>query len=254
MLIVLSPAKSLNFEPQNHVSEFTLPVFQEDTEKLVKTLKKISTKGLADLMSISPTLANLNFERYQNWDPSPEKSKQAILAFDGDVYDGLSANTLSKEILTESQQRIRILSGIYGVLRPLDLIQPHRLEMGTKLKTGRKNDLYAFWKEKIVKEVNRAIDQSGSHVLVNLASNEYFKSIDQKKLKAKIITAEFRDLKNGKYAMVSFYAKKARGMMTRFILENNIYDQEEMKAFDLGGYHFSPQMSTVDRFVFTRDH
>ncbi len=254
MLIVLSPAKSLNFEPQNQISDYTLPVFREETEKLVKTMKKISAKGLSDLMSISPALALLNFERYQTWDPSPEKSKQAILAFDGDVYDGLSAKTLPEEILREAQQRVRILSGLYGVLKPLDLIQPHRLEMGTKLKTGRRNDLYAFWKEKTVKEVNQAVQQSGSPVLVNLASNEYFKSIDRKKLKAKIVTAEFRDLKNGKYMMVSFYAKRARGLMTRFILENRITDPEEMKAFDMEGYNFASPLSTSETFVFIRDH
>ncbi len=254
MLIVLSPAKSLNFDPQQQISDFTLPVFREDTEKLIKYLQKMSAKGLSDLMSISPNLAKLNYGRYQMWDPSPEKSKQAILAFDGDVYDGLSASSLKEEFLVEAQKRVRILSGLYGVLKPLDLIQPHRLEMGTKLKTGRKNDLYIFWKDKIVREINLAIEESGSPILVNLASNEYFKSIDQKKLKGKIITSEFRDLKNGKYMMVSFYAKKARGMMTRFILENGISDPEEMKAFDQEGYHFAPKMSSAETFVFTRDH
>lgn len=253
MLIVLSPAKSLNFDTQNLINEFTIPVFRAETETLVKYLQKMSAKGLSDLMSISPTLAKLNYERYQTWDPSPEKSKQAILAFDGDVYDGLSASSLKEEILLETQKRVRILSGLYGVLKPLDLIQPHRLEMGTKLKTGRKNDLYIFWKDKIVREINLAIKESESPVLVNLASNEYFKSIDQKKLKGKIVTPEFRDLKNGKYMMISFFAKKARGMMTRFILENGITDPEEMKAFDLEGYNFAPKMSSNEKFVFTRD-
>ena len=207
-------------------------------------------------MMISAALGQLNYECYQTWHQpcTPENAKQAVLAFNGDVYQGLDAATLSEAQLTQLQSKLRILSGLYGVLKPLDLMQPYRLEMGTKLKYQRSTDLYAFWKKKITPKVKEALAESGSNVLINLASNEYFKSIDTKKLGAEIVTPEFKDLKNGKYKMISFFAKKARGLMTRFILENNIEKVEDLQAFDSEGYVFNPRLSKPGRPVFTRDN
>lgn len=256
MLIVISPAKSLDFETTPVTSKYTVPEFLEDSEKLVGRLKKMSPRQLSKLMSISKDLGELNFHRYQNWNLpfTIENAKQAILAFNGDVYQGLQASTLTNETLELAQSRLRILSGLYGVLKPLDLIQPYRLEMGTKLNYYRSKDLYAFWNPTITKKINEAVKESGSSVLINLASNEYFKSIDKKKLHAEIITPEFKDLKNGSYKMISFFAKKARGMMTRFILENNITEVENLQAFDSEGYVFNPNLSKPCTPVFTRDN
>lgn len=232
-----------------------MPEMLDESEKLVTRLKKMSPKKLSELMSISAALGQLNYERYQTWHQpfTPENAKQAVLAFNGDVYQGLDAATLLEAQLTQLQSKLRILSGLYGVLKPLDLMQPYRLEMGTKLKYQRSADLYAFWKNKITPKVKEALAESGSNVLINLASNEYFKSIDTKKLGAEIVTPEFKDLKNGKYKMISFFAKKARGLMTRFILENNIEKVEDLQAFDSEGYVFNPRLSKPGRPVFTRD-
>lgn len=255
MLIVISPAKSLDFKTPSVTSKYTVPEFLEESEKLVGRLRNMSPKQLSKLMSISKDLGELNFHRYQNWSLpfTPENAKQAILAFNGDVYQGLQASTLSEEMLELAQQKLRILSGLYGVLKPLDLIQPYRLEMGTKLKYYRSKDLYAFWNPTLTKKINEAVEASGSNVLVNLASNEYFKSIDKKKLKAEIVTPEFKDRKNGGYKMISFFAKKARGLMSRFILENNINEVNNLQAFDAEGYVFNPRLSKTDNPVFTRD-
>jgi uncharacterized protein len=205
-------------------------------------------------MDISPKLASLTFERYLTWFSDEVPQKQAILAFDGDVYDGLDAGSFSPADFESAEKHLRILSGLYGVLKPLDLIRPHRLEMGTRLEINGHKNLYPFWKDKIVTQINKALDESGTNILVNLASQEYFTSIDIRKLKGKIITADFKDMKNGKYRMISFFAKKARGLMTRFILQNSITDPEDMKAFDLEGYHFSPGLSRESTLVFTRDN
>jgi uncharacterized protein len=255
MLIVISPAKSLDFETPSVTSKYTMPEFLEESEKLIGRLKKMSPKQLSKLMNISNDLGELNFQRYQSWNLpfTPENAKQAILAFDGDVYRGLLAPTWPEETLELAQQKLRILSGLYGVLKPLDLIQPYRLEMGTKLKYYRAKDLYAFWNPTITKKINEAVEASGSNVLINLASNEYFKSIDKKKLKAEIVTPEFKDLKNGAYQMISFFAKKARGLMSRFVLENNITEVENLQAFDFEGYVFNPRLSKPGNPVFTRD-
>lgn len=256
MLIVISPAKSLDFNTPSVTESYTIPEMLGESEKLVGRLKKMSPKQLSNLMGISTNLGELNFQRYQSWHLpfKPENAKQAILAFSGDVYQGLDAGNLSEELLELAQTKLRILSGLYGVLKPLDIIQPYRLEMGTKMKYQRSNDLYAFWKNKITLAVNKAISESGSDVLVSLASNEYFKSIDRKKIKARIVTPEFKDLKNGQYKMISFFAKKARGLMTRFILENDISDVDNLQAFDLEGYHFNPRLSKPETPVFTRDN
>jgi len=254
MLIVISPAKSLDFKTKSTTQEFTLPEFLNESEKLVAKLHKMSAKKLSDLMNISADLGNLNYERYQTWHLpfTPENAKQAVLAFNGDVYTGLDAPTLSEKKLKLAQQKLRILSGLYGVLKPLDLMQPYRLEMGTKFGVGRAKDLYSFWGDKITKKIQKAIDESGSKILINLASNEYFKSIDAKKMDAEIITPSFKDMKNGEYKMISFFAKKARGLMTRFILENDIENACDLQAFDAEGYVFNPRLSKQGQPVFTR--
>ena len=254
MLIVISPAKSLNFETPSETSVYTIPEMLDSAEKLVGKLKKLSPKQISKLMGISAELGELNFKRYQSWSLpfTTENAKQALLAFNGDVYQGLDAATLAEEKLVLAQSRLRILSGLYGVLKPLDIIQPYRLEMGTKLKYYKSKDLYEFWNPAITKKINEAVADSGNKVLVNLASNEYFKSINKKKLKAEIVTPDFKDMKNGSYMMISFFAKKARGLMTRFILENNITEVSDLLAFDSEGYNFNSQLSKPGNPVFTR--
>ncbi len=256
MLLVISPAKSLDYKTPATTSNYTIPDLLERSEKLVGRLKKMGPRQLSNLMGISKDLGELNFQRYQTWSLpfTPDNAKQAVLAFNGDVYQGLQANTLSENKLELAQKRLRILSGLYGVLRPLDLIQPYRLEMGTKMKYFKSKDLYEFWDPIITKKINEAVEESGSGVLVNLASNEYFKSINKKKLNAEVITPEFKDFKNGEYKMISFFAKKARGLMTRFVLDNNIVDPDNLKAFDYHGYIFNPNLSKDGNPVFTRDN
>jgi len=255
MLIVISPAKSLNFEMPAKTDIYTMPDMLAKSEKIVGKLKPMSAKKLSNLMDISADLGELNFKRYQHWSMpfTPENAKQAVLAFSGEVYQGLNASTLSEDILLEAQSKLRILSGLYGVLRPLDLIQPYRLEMGTKLTYYKSKNLYDFWKTDITKKVNEAIFDSGNPILVNLASQEYFKSIDNKKVKTEIVTPEFRELKNGRYIMISFFAKRARGLMTRFILENGIDNQSDLLAFDAEGYAYNPRLSKPNSPVFTRE-
>jgi hypothetical protein len=255
MLIIISPAKSLNFEASLTTSKHSIPEMLDSSAKLAGRLKKMSPKQLSKLMGISKDLGELNFQRYQNWNLpfTPENAKQAVLAFNGDVYQGLKAETLTEEQLELAQTRLRILSGLYGVLKSLDLIQPYRLEMGTQLNYYKSKNLYEFWNPAITKKINDALAESGSNVLVNLASKEYFKSIDTKKLKADIVTPDFKDQKNGEYKMISFFAKKARGLMTRFILENNITNSTDLLAFDFEGYHYNPRLSKPNNPIFTRD-
>jgi len=255
MLIVISPAKSLDFETPSKISDYTIPELLKESEKLIGRLKTMSPKQLSALMDISADLGDLNFKRYQEWQTpfTNENAKQSILAFNGDVYQGLDAATLSEERLLLAQSKLRILSGLYGILKPLDLIQPYRLEMGTKLKYYKSKDLYSFWNPLITKKINEAVAESGSGILINLASNEYFKSIDRKKLKAEIVTPDFKDLKNGNYKMISFFAKRARGLMSRFILENDITDHSDLLAFNSEGYAFNSRLSKPDNPVFTRE-
>jgi len=255
MLIVISPAKALDFKTPRITDSFTMPELLDKSEQLVKRLRKMNPKELSDLMGISEKLGELNFQRYQTWQLpfTVENAKQALLAFNGEVFRGLSAWGFSEQQLQLAQKRLRILSGVYGVLRPLDLIQPYRLEMGTKLKMAATANLYEFWKNEIVEKINEAVAESGSGVLVNLASAEYFKSIDRKKLNAEIVTPEFKDLKNGKYKIISIYAKRARGLMSRFIIENEINDVESLQAFEAEGYNFNPRLSKTGNPVFTRD-
>ena len=255
MLIVISPAKSLDFKTPPVIPDFTIPELLSESEKLVGRLKTMSPGKLSDLMGISKDLGELNFQRFQSWQLpfTTENAKQAILAFSGDVYQGLNATTLSTEKLGLAQNKLRILSGLYGVLKPLDLIQPYRLEMGTKLKYYKSKDLYAFWNPLITKKINEAVAESGGKVLINLASNEYFKSIDRKKLKAEIVTPDFKEFKNGNYTMISFFAKRARGLMSRFIIENNISDPSDLLAFESEGYTFNARLSKSGNPVFTRE-
>jgi cytoplasmic iron level regulating protein YaaA (DUF328/UPF0246 family) len=255
MLIVISPAKALDFKTPQITDNFTMPELLNKSEQLVNRLRRMSTKELSELMNISDKLGELNFERYQTWRQpfTTENAKQALLAFNGEVFRGLSAWAFSEQQLLLAQKRLRILSGVYGVLKPLDLIQPYRLEMGTKLQMPDAPNLYAFWKTEIVEKINDAVAESGSGVLVNLASVEYFKSIDNRKLNAEIVTPEFKDLKNGKYKIISIYAKRARGLMSRFIIENDINDAESLQAFEAEGYNFNPRLSNLGTPVFTRD-
>lgn len=253
MLVILSPAKKLDVDG-NKPTQFTLPVFLNESERLMNHLKKMSPKKIGKLMSISDQLSELNHERYANWstDHSLNDSKQAMFSFTGEVYSGLAAISFSKEALQEAQQRLRILSGLYGVLKPLDLMHAYRLEMGTSLKVGVKKNLYEFWGDKIANELNTALKDIDSEVLVNLASNEYFKAVNKKKLKATIITPVFKDFSNGTYKTVMVYAKKARGQMAAYILKNKITTPEEVIGFDADGYCYNEKASTPTEIVFYR--
>ncbi len=253
MLVVLSPAKKLN---ENHavLDGGSVPQFVNDASKLINNLKKYSPKKLSKLMSLSDALSELNVERYQNWsvNHNSEKANSAGLIFDGEVYTGLDAANFSKKQMEYAQNNLRILSGLYGILKPLDMVHPYRLEMGTKLKTGRNNNLYEFWGDKIVNEVNELLSDQKERTLVNLASNEYFKVINKKKLKGEIITPMFKDFNNDKYKVVMVYAKKARGMMANYIIKNKIEKVEDLKGFNEAGYCFNAAASTDNELVFLR--
>ena len=254
MLIVISPAKTLDFETPAKVPAFTIPEFLDDSAELVDELRGFEPHRLSDLMGISSKLADLNSNRYHNWSLpfSADNAKQSVLAFKGDVYAGLDADNLSADDLEYAQEHLRILSGLYGVLKPLDLMQPYRLEMGTTLKTRRGEDLYAFWDERINAAINRELAGQDNPVLVNLASNEYFKSAQPEQLDARIITPVFKEERNGEYKFISFTAKKARGLMSRYIIRNRVEDPEELEGFDLEGYCYNADLSGDDRPVFTR--
>lgn len=254
MIIVVSPAKSLYNHCPIHFEQFSQSGFMPEAQKIVSVMKKKKPAQLASLMGISPKLAELNYQRFQAWSVpfTTENSWQAVLMFNGDVYQGLKAETFSASEFETAQQQLRILSGVYGLLKPLDLIQPYRLEMGTNVSIARKKNLYEFWKTKITSKLNQEFTETSQNVLINLASNEYFSAIDTRKIKARIITPAFKEHKDGQYQMVSFFAKRARGLMSRFIIQNQIIDPEEMKAFDLEGYYFNNQLSNENDWVFTR--
>ena len=254
MMIVISPAKTLDFESEKRNLQGTQPLFQDEASKVAAIMRKQSEKKLSALMDISKELAHLNYIRYQQWGAQTDDTskRHALLAFKGDVYIGLQAETLTDEQMAYAQDHLRILSGLYGLLRPLDLIEAYRLEMGTKIKIGRKNDLYQFWLDKITKQLKEEMKQTGDSVLINLASNEYFKSINVKKLGVNIISPQFKEEKNGELKMISFFAKKARGMMSRFILTNNISDPEHLTAFSEDGYRYEPSLSTPEKPLFVR--
>ncbi|PIE25276.1 MAG: hypothetical protein CSA60_01035 [Neptuniibacter caesariensis] len=255
MLIVVSPAKNLDYDTPSKTDQFTQPEFLDHAQVLIEQLKTLSVQDVAELMKLSDKLASLNVARYESWSPdfNQENAKQAVLAFNGDVYTGLDAATLSDEDLTFAQDHLRILSGLYGILKPLDLMQPYRLEMGTRLQNSRGKNLYEFWGNIISDRLNSELAQSKEPVLINLASNEYFKAAKEKNIQARVITPAFKDWKNGQYKMISFYAKKARGLMARYIIQNRIEEPEQLKGFDLDGYRFAESMSEGDTWTFIRD-
>ena len=256
MLTVISPAKTLDYETPPHIDQHTQPRFLEHSGELIRVLEQLSVQGVADLMKLSDKLASLNVARYNSWpdDLTPDNAKQAILAFKGDVYTGLDAANLSSDQLNYAQQHLRILSGLYGVLRPLDLMYPYRLEMGTKLSNPRGTNLYQFWDDRLTASLNEELGRDSSPVVINLASNEYFKAIKPKMLNAHLITPVFKDWKSGQYKIISFYAKKARGLMARYIIDHKIDEPEALKAFDYEGYRFAESMSEGNTWVFIRDH
>ena len=254
MLLVLSPAKSLDYETPTKISESTLPEFITESASLVSILKKMSLKEVVELMGLSDKLAALNVARYAEWSKKfdEKNSKQALLAFDGDVYEGLNAKSLSLKEMKFAQDHVRVLSGLYGVLKPLDRMQPYRLEMGTALKNAKGKDLYAFWGDKITQKLKSELESHKKPILLNLASDEYFKVVQPAKLGCPVVSPVFQDEKDGKYKIISFYAKRARGLMTRFIIDNKIDNSEDIHEFNLEGYKYSAKESTPDKPVFKR--
>jgi cytoplasmic iron level regulating protein YaaA (DUF328/UPF0246 family) len=252
MKIIISPAKSLDFESKVPTSLHTQPCFLEQSEKLHKKLKTLSKNELSELMKISDDLAALNYDRNQTWQTpfTTENAKQAIYAFTGAVFQGIDVNSLDEKKLPILQENLRILSGLYGILKPLDLIQPYRLEMGTKLKVGSTENLYKFWDDSVAKALNDELEDG--ELLINLASSEYFKVLPAKALKVTMITPVFKDFKNGQYKIVMTYAKMARGLMVRYIIDNNVKTIEELKGFNINKYRFSEEMSSANDLIFTR--
>ncbi|GGC11106.1 peroxide stress protein YaaA [Pseudoduganella buxea] len=252
MLIVLSPAKSLDLETPSPTRHATEPAFLDHSEQLIAQLRGFSPAQLSELMDLSDALSALNVGRYASWTKTLDEARQAVMTFNGDVYDGLSARTMAPPALDYTQSRVRILSGLYGLLRPLDLIHPHRLEMGTRLKNPRGKDLYAFWGDLITEALNGAVAEQGARHLVNCASEEYFKSVRRAKLAVPVITPVFEEWKNGKYKIISFYAKRARGLLARYAADHGIVEPEQLKAFDVDGYGYDAQASNDTTWVFRR--
>jgi len=255
MLFLLSPAKSLDYDTPLPVDlPHTLPQFVPDSKALIEVLRQKSPQDVASLMSISDTLAGLNVARYAAWSPrfSAKNSRQAVMAFNGDVYEGLQAHSLSADDLAWAQDHVAILSGLYGVLRPLDWMQPYRLEMGTRLATGAGSNLYQFWGKRIAEHLNKQLRADTTPVVVNLASQEYFKSVDLKALKARVIECVFEDYKGGQYKIISFYAKRARGLMARYAIEHRLGTPHQLEGFNLDGYAWHAGSSTPERLVFRR--
>ena len=254
MLLVLSPAKKLDYDSTVRTTLHTKPLFVEQASGLIDVLKKKSATQVAELMSLSDALARLNVERYGAWEPrfTRANSRQAVLAFNGDVYEGLQASTLSDEQLEWAQEHVAILSGLYGVLRPLDLMQPYRLEMGTRLATAHGQNLYDYWGSSIAQYLNKRLAKQADPVLLNLASEEYFKSVDLKTLKARVVQCVFQDQKNGAWKVISFYAKRARGLMARYVIDKRIDEPGALRHFKTDGYAYAAKESTPDRLVFRR--
>lgn len=252
MLLLLSPAKKLDYDTPVRTTLHTQPMFIDQAAQLIKVLKKKSASEVADLMKLSDALATLNVERYAAWKPvfNQVNARQAVLAFNGDVYDKLDASSLSDAQLKWAQEHVAVLSGLYGVLRPLDLMQPYRLEMGTRLQTPKGKNLYEFWGSSITGYLNERMQTKA--VVVNLASEEYFKSVDVKALKARVIQCVFQDYKNGAYKIISFNAKRARGLMARYVIENKISKPAALQDFALEGYAYAKTESTADKLVFRR--
>ena len=256
MLTVISPAKKLDYSSPVSSATHTQPALLEHSQELLTGLKALSPKDVCALMGLSDKLGALNYERFQEWQTpfTTENARPAVLAFKGDVYQGLDAESMSDRQLDWAQDNLRILSGLYGLLRPLDLMQPYRLEMGTKFTNGRGTDLYQFWGDVITGEINKLLAESSDAVLINLASNEYFKSVQAKDIKGRIVTPVFMDKKTDKYKIISFYAKNARVLMSAFIIKNKITNVENIKKFDVDGYSYNGALSEGDKWVFTREH
>ena len=254
MLILISPAKTLDYQSPLATTRHTLPELLDHSQQLIHVARQLSAPQIGKLMGISDKLADLNATRFHDWQPdfTPENARQAILAFKGDVYTGLQAETFSEVDFDFAQQHLRMLSGLYGVLRPLDLLQPYRLEMGTRFANKAGKDLYEFWGERLLKAINAELGEMPQPVAVNLASEEYFKAAVGRKIKGELIQPVFEDWKNGQYKIVSFYAKRARGLMTRHAVLNRLNDPEGLKEFCADGYAFAPEASDERRWVFRR--
>lgn len=255
MLALISPAKTLDYETALPTDIYTQPRLLEQSQQLIDVCRKLSATEIASLMTVSEKIANLNVERFRDWNAEFDFSnaRQALFAFKGDVYTGLDAYHLKDHDIDFAQQHLRMLSGLYGLLRPLDLMMPYRLEMGTKLKNSRGHNLYEFWGSIITDQINQDLAEIDAKLLVNLASDEYYKSVNEKKIQAEIIKPVFLDQKNGKYKVISFYAKKARGLMARYLIENKLSQLEQLKAFDSEGYYFDAESSSDKELVFKRD-
>ncbi|QER39474.1 peroxide stress protein YaaA [Acinetobacter suaedae] len=255
MLTLISPAKTLDYTTALPTDTYTQPRLLEQSQQLIDVCRKLSASEIASLMTVSEKIANLNVERFRDWNADFDFSnaRQALFAFKGDVYTGLDAYHLKDQDIDFAQQHLRMLSGLYGLLRPLDLMMPYRLEMSTKLKNTRGHNLYEFWGSIITDQINQDLADINSKVLVNLASDEYYKSVNEKKIQAEIIKPVFLDQKNGKYKVISFYAKKARGLMARYLIENKLSQVEQLKAFDSEGYYFDAESSSDKELVFKRD-
>ena len=255
MLALISPAKTLDYESALPTDSYTLPRLLDQSQQLIDLSRKLSASDIAKLMTVSEKIANLNVERFRDWDSdfSFANARQAIFAFKGDVYTGLDSYSLSQDDLAFAQNHLRSLSGLYGLLRPLDLMMPYRLEMGIRLKNARGNNLYDFWEDRITNLINQDLEQAGSNILVNIASDEYYKSVKESKIQAEIIKPVFLDQKNGKYKVISFYAKKARGLMARYIIQNKLEKLDDLKTFNTDGYHFDAESSLKGELVFKRD-
>ncbi|MGF1696761.1 peroxide stress protein YaaA [Vibrio lamellibrachiae] len=255
MLIVISPAKTLDYESPLPTEQCTQPDFIEHSKELIHECRKLTPLDIAALMKVSDKISGLNVARFEQWSEtfSFDNARQAIFAFKGDVYTGLDAGSLSQADLDYAQQHLRMLSGLYGLLKPMDLMQPYRLEMGTKLANPRGTNLYQFWGKLITDKLNQVFEAQENKVLVNLASNEYFKAVKPKSLEAQVITPVFKDCKNGVYKVISFHAKKARGMMARYMIENRVDSVEALQSFDTAGYYFVEAESSDKELVFKRD-
>ena len=254
MITIISPSKTQDFSSDNLPNTHSQARFLDQSALLVKELRKKSSKQIKELMDVSDKIADLNYDRYQQFKTpfSIDNARQALFAFKGDVYTGIDIENYTQKELAFAQDHLRILSGLYGLLRPLDLIQPYRLEMKIKLKNPRGKDLYTFWGNRLTHELNKELESHKQAILINLASNEYFKAINKKELKAEIITPVFKEYKNGKYSVVAIFAKKARGMMSDFIIKNKIEDPKKLKTFNQEGYEFSEQLSKENEWVFIR--
>ena len=254
MLAILSPAKTLDYQTPLTVKKSTQPDFIAESSELVSTLRKFAPAQIGSLMKISDSLAELNHRRYAEWqaDANEDNARAAIFAFKGDVYQGLDAQSFGARDLNFAQKHLRVLSGLHGLLRPLDLIQPYRLEMGTRLTTRRGSNLYQFWGDKVTNNINKALAQQTSKVLVNLASNEYYKVVQPARIMGQILNINFKELRDGKYRFVSFSAKKARGLMARYMIDNRITQPNQLRQFDVENYAFNDALSSEDEWIFTR--